>query len=93
MSACEASESTDQLIAADAIFLEQRRKGLQRFLNAVVNHPVIRDDGALNVFMSEPNFEAWRKRMKVSTEEESASKRLNSAQEMAIPSDLEEKLE
>lgn len=54
---------------------------------------MIRDDGALNVFMSELDFEAWRKRSKVSTEEESASKRLNPAQEMAIPSDLEEKLE
>lgn len=82
-----------RLTTADAGFLEMRRKGLQRYLNAVLNHPVIRDDGALNVFMTEPNFEAWRKRVKVSTEEESASKRLNPAQEMAIPSDLEDKLE
>lgn len=73
--------------------LTHHRKGLRRFLNALVNHPVIRDDGALNVFMTEINFEAWRKRMKVSTEEESVSKRLNPAQEMVIPSDLEEKLE
>ncbi|WOO83512.1 Sorting nexin MVP1 [Vanrija pseudolonga] len=80
-------------ISPDASFLEQRRKGLRRFLNALVNHPVIRDDGALNVFMTEINFEAWRKRMKVSTEEESVSKRLNPAQEMVIPSDLEEKLD
>ncbi|TXT06241.1 uncharacterized protein COLE_05572 [Cutaneotrichosporon oleaginosum] len=77
----------------DAAFLETRRKGLQRFINALVNHPVMRDDGALNVFMTEPNFEAWRKRVKVSTDEESASKRLNPAQEMAIPADLEEKLD
>ena len=58
----------------------------------LVNHPVTRDDGALNVFLSEGAFESWRKRTKVSTEEESASKRLNPAQEMAIPSDLEQKL-
>ncbi|BEI80965.1 hypothetical protein CcaverHIS002_0201250 [Cutaneotrichosporon cavernicola] len=77
----------------DSAFLETRRKGLQRFINALVNHPVVRDDGALNVFMTEPNFEAWRKRVKVSTEEESASKRLNPAQEMAIPADLEDKLD
>lgn len=51
-----------------------------------------RDDGALNVFLTEPSFEAWRKRTKVSTDEESASKKLNPAQEMGIPSDLEEKL-
>ncbi len=58
----------------------------------VVNHPVTRDDGALNVFLTEPAFEAWRKRTKVSTEEESASKKLNPAQEMGIPADLDEKL-
>ena len=50
------------------------------------------DDGAVNVFLTEPHFEAWRKRTKVSTDEESTSKRLNSAQEMAIPADLSEKL-
>jgi sorting nexin-8 len=58
----------------------------------VVNHPVIKDDGALNVFLTEPNFETWRKRTKISTEEESTSKKLNPAQEMGIPADLEEKL-
>ena len=58
----------------------------------VVNHPVIRDDGAVNVFLTEPAFEAWRKRNKVSTEEESTTKRLNSAQELGVPSDLDEKL-
>ena len=68
------------------------RKALRRFVNMLVNHPVTRDDGALNVFLTEPNFEAWRKRTKVSIEEEGMSKRLNPAQEMAIPADLEEKL-
>ena len=79
-------------IGPDASFLEQRRKALKRFINLVVNHPVMKDDGALNVFLTEPHFEAWRKRVKVSTEEESASKKLNPAQEMAIPADLDEKL-
>jgi len=65
---------------------------LNRFINMLVNHPVTRDDGALNVFLTEPHFEAWRKRTKVSSDEESVSKRLNTAQEMGIPSDLDEKL-
>jgi sorting nexin-8 len=52
----------------------------------------MKDDGALNVFLTEPGFESWRKRTKVSTDEESSSKNLTKAQEMAIPSDLEEKL-
>lgn len=68
------------------------RKGLQRFLGMIVNHPILREDGALNVFLTEPNFEAWRKRVKVSTEEESANKRLSRAEEMNIPADLDEKL-
>ncbi|KAK1922470.1 hypothetical protein DB88DRAFT_495217 [Papiliotrema laurentii] len=79
-------------IGPDASFLEQRRKALKRFLNMVVNHPVTRDDGALNVFLTEHAFETWRKRTKVSTDEESVSKRLNSAHEMGIPADLDEKL-
>ena len=80
------------LIPADAAFLEQRRRGLQRYLTALVDHPVTRDDGALNVFLTETSFESWRKRTKVNTDEESLSKRLNPAQEMSIPSDLEHKL-
>ncbi|WWC64149.1 uncharacterized protein I303_106757 [Kwoniella dejecticola CBS 10117] len=79
-------------IGPDASFLEARRKALKRFINFLVNHPVMKDDGALNVFLTESSFEAWRKRTKVSTDEESSSKKLNSAQEMAIPSDLDEKL-
>lgn len=58
----------------------------------IVNHPVLRVDGALSVFLTETNFEAWRKRVKVSTEEESSSKSLSAAQISNIPSDLDEKL-
>ncbi|WVW79221.1 hypothetical protein I302_101187 [Kwoniella bestiolae CBS 10118] len=79
-------------LGPDASFLEARRKALKRFINFVVNHPVIKDDGALNVFLTEGSFESWRKRTKVNTDEESSSKKLNTAQEMAIPSDLDEKL-
>lgn len=71
---------------------EHNRKGLQRFITMIVNHPVLREDGALSVFLTEPNFEAWRKRVKVSTEEESANKKLSKAEELNIPSDLDEKL-
>jgi sorting nexin-8 len=61
-------------------------------LNFVVNHPIIREDGALNAFLSEQSFEAWRRRTPISSEEESASKRVDRTEEMAIPSDLEDKL-
>lgn len=56
------------------------------------NHPVIKDDGLLAVFIAEPSLEQWRKQSSISLEEESASKRVDRVEEMTIPSDLEEKL-
>ena len=53
---------------------------------------MIKEDGVLAVFLSEPSLEQWRKHNSVSLDEESASKRVDSVQEMAIPSDLEDKL-
>jgi sorting nexin-8 len=56
------------------------------------NHPVIKEDGVLAIFLSEPSFENWRKHTAVSLEEESASKRIDRIEEITVPSDLEEKL-
>lgn len=53
---------------------------------------MIKDDGLLAVFLTEPSFEAWRKHASISVEEESTSKRVDRVEEMTIPSDLEEKL-
>ncbi|KAI5118686.1 hypothetical protein M0805_003623 [Coniferiporia weirii] len=79
-------------VGADDSFLEQRRRGLQRFLNFVINHPIIKEDGFLAVFLTEPSLEQWRKHTSISLDEESASKRVDKVEEMTIPSDLEEKL-
>jgi len=78
-------------LGGDGNFLEQRRKGLLRFLRFVVNHPIIREDGLLAVFLTEPSLEAWRKHSSISLEEESSSKRIDRVQEMSIPSDLDDK--
>jgi sorting nexin-8 len=56
------------------------------------NHPIIKEDGLLAVFLTEPSFEAWRKHSSVSLEEESYNKKVDRVEEMSIPSDLEEKL-
>lgn len=56
------------------------------------NHPIIKEDGLLTVFLTEPSFEAWRKHTSVSLDEESATKRVDRIEEMSIPSDLEDKL-
>ncbi|KAF8315365.1 hypothetical protein DL93DRAFT_2166737 [Clavulina sp. PMI_390] len=78
-------------LGGDSTFLEQRRKGLQRFLNYALNHPVLRDDGLLNVFMTEPNLEAWRRHSSISLEEEASHKKVGSNEEMSIPRDLEDR--
>ncbi|PIL25125.1 hypothetical protein GSI_13014 [Ganoderma sinense ZZ0214-1] len=79
-------------IGPDEGFLEQRRRGLTRFINFVVNHPVIKDDPILQSFLTEPSLEEWRKHTAISYEEESTGKRVDRIEEMAIPSDLEDKL-
>jgi len=56
------------------------------------NHPIIKDDGLLAVFLTELSFETWRKQTSVSLEEESTSKRVDRIEEMTIPSDLEDKI-
>ncbi|KAK7012200.1 hypothetical protein R3P38DRAFT_3402645 [Favolaschia claudopus] len=79
-------------IGADEAFIEQRRRGLARSLNFVINHPIIKDDALLAAFLTEPSFEVWRKNTPISLDEESVSKRVDRNEEMSIPSDLEEKL-
>lgn len=56
------------------------------------NHPIIKEDGVLAIFLTEPSFENWRKHNAISYDEESVSKRVDRVEEMAIPSDLEAKL-
>lgn len=56
------------------------------------NHPVLRSDGLLAVFLTEPSLEQWRKHSAVALEEEGLTKRLDKVEEMSIPSDLEDKL-
>ena len=69
------------------------RRGLARFLNYVINHPIIRDDGILTAFLTEGSFEQWRKHTSINLDEESTGKRIDRVEEMAIPSDLDDKLE
>jgi sorting nexin-8 len=69
------------------------RRGLARFLNYVVNHPIIRDDAILAAFLTENSFEQWRKHTPITLDEESTGKRVDRVEEMAIPSDLDDKLQ
>ncbi|KAG8818633.1 Sorting nexin mvp1, partial [Serendipita sp. 399] len=68
--------------------------GIGRRINSPLgsNHPVIKDDGVLSVFLSEPDFDGWKRRTSISYDEEATTKRIDRNDEMSIPSNLEEKL-
>ncbi|SGY45309.1 BQ5605_C001g00272 [Microbotryum silenes-dioicae] len=80
-------------IAIDELFLERRRRGLERFLVALLNHPTLKHDHLVRIFHNEQSeLSAWRKSNPISLEEESTSRILTSEEEMSVPSDLEERL-
>ena len=56
------------------------------------NHPILKEDGLLSAFLTEPSFDLWRKQASYSLDEESAFKRVDRIEEMTIPSDLEDKM-
>jgi hypothetical protein len=41
-------------IAADALFLEKRRRGLVRFVNALVRHPILAIEQLVIMFLTVP---------------------------------------
>ncbi|KAF9912184.1 Sorting nexin mvp1 [Linnemannia zychae] len=56
---------------ADETFLERRLRGLTRFMNALVRHPVLRSDPLVVSFLTEPvELAIWRKDIVISTEDE-----------------------
>lgn len=88
-------------LAADGItFLEKRRKGLARFMNALVQHPVLSQETLVVMFLTVPTvrishtitspsnnvkeLSVWRKQATISVQEEFVGK--------ALPLDLEDSL-
>lgn len=45
-------------IAADGLFIEKRRRGLARFANALVRHPILREEQLVVMFLTVPTVEA-----------------------------------
>ncbi|GAA6027359.1 hypothetical protein JCM8097_002625 [Rhodosporidiobolus ruineniae] len=80
-------------VATDELFLERRRRGLERALTALVHHPVIRHDGLLNVFLHEQgDLALWRKHNPITLSEESTTRILTSLEESSLPADLDARL-
>ncbi|KAJ3257722.1 Sorting nexin mvp1 [Boothiomyces macroporosus] len=58
-------------VGVDAAFIEQRRKGLSRFMNFIANHPVISKDPQIHAFFTcEATFQSYRNSNVVENEEE-----------------------
>ncbi|KAJ3007183.1 Sorting nexin mvp1 [Thoreauomyces humboldtii] len=76
-------------VAADEAFLERRRRALSRFINLIVNHPVLSQDEAVIAFLTvEMEIHTFRKKTEISSEDESKSLILTPAGMAAIPVDL-----
>ncbi|KAI7871808.1 hypothetical protein BDF14DRAFT_1962168 [Spinellus fusiger] len=78
----------------DTTFVERRRKGLSRFLHAIVRHPTLKKDKVVETFLTEPSeLLAWRKANPPAVDEEfvCVDSDINTF-EAYIPHDLEERL-
>ncbi|KAK5103705.1 Sorting nexin mvp1 [Lithohypha guttulata] len=75
----------NHLAADNSTFLEKRRKGLIRFMNALVQHPVLSQETLVVMFLTVPTeISVWRKQATISVQEEFVGK--------ALPPDLEDSL-
>ncbi|KAF9995707.1 Sorting nexin mvp1 [Modicella reniformis] len=84
-----------RLGVGDEVFLERRLRGLTRFMNALMRHPVLRDDPLVVSFLTEPvELAIWRKNVVVSTEDEFTSQ-LPISEDLSghVPSNLDVQLE
>lgn len=82
-------------LAIDELFLDRRRRGLERALTALVAHPVLRHDALLAHFLSAPDdLAAYRKSSAgtVSLDEESSQRVLTPREEGSLPADVDARL-
>ncbi|KAF2011463.1 sorting nexin mvp1 [Aaosphaeria arxii CBS 175.79] len=78
-------------LAADASFVEKRRKGLARFINALVRHPVLSQEQLVIMFLTVPTeLAVWRKQATISVQEEFTGKPLPPDLEDSLPKTLPE---
>ncbi|KAL2851573.1 hypothetical protein BJY01DRAFT_232844 [Aspergillus pseudoustus] len=77
-------------LAADSTsFLEKRRRGLVRFSNALVQHPVLSQEQLVVMFLTVPTeLSVWRKQATISVQDEFAGRVLPPDLEDSLPSTL-----
>ncbi|KAF2736560.1 sorting nexin mvp1 [Polyplosphaeria fusca] len=78
-------------LAADASFVEKRRRGLARFANALLRHPVLGQEQLVVMFLTVPTeLAVWRKQAAISVQEEFTGKPLPPDLEDSLPKTLPE---
>ncbi|KAI0999791.1 Sorting nexin [Podosphaera aphanis] len=76
-------------LAVDRLFIEKRRRGLARFMNTLLRHPVLRQDHLVNMFLTIPTeLSLWRKQSSFSVEDEFSGKILPQGLEDVLPPSL-----
>ncbi|KAL2052166.1 hypothetical protein ABVK25_007608 [Lepraria finkii] len=76
-------------LSADVTFIEKRRRGLVRFLNALVRHPVLSQEQLVVMFLTVPTeLAVWRKQATISVQEEFTGKSLPPGLEDSLPTNL-----
>ncbi|TQB69239.1 Sorting nexin mvp1 [Monascus purpureus] len=82
-------------LAADSnSFLEKRRRGLVRFVNALARHPVLSQEQLVVMFLTVPTeLSVWRKQATVSVQDEFTGRVLPPELEDSLPSNLSDTLD
>ncbi|KAI1444939.1 hypothetical protein F5Y02DRAFT_408681 [Annulohypoxylon stygium] len=78
-------------LSNDGAFIEKRRRGLARFLNTLVRHPILGQEQLVIMFLTVPTeLAVWRKQAAISVIDEFAGRPLPAGLEESLPSSLEE---
>lgn len=81
-------------LSNDGAFIEKRRRGLARFLNALTRHPVLSQEQLVIMFLTVPTeLSVWRKQATISVQDEFAGRVLPPNLEDSLPPQLEELFE
>ena len=78
-------------LSSDVTFIEKRRRGLIRFSNALVRHPVLSQEQLVVMFLTVPTeLSVWRKQATISVQEEFIGKTFPPGLEDSLPLNLQE---
>ncbi|KAI4601230.1 Sorting nexin mvp1 [Pestalotiopsis sp. 9143b] len=73
-------------LSNDGGFIEKRRRGLARFLNAIIRHPVMGQEQLVVMFLTVPTeLSVWRKQATISAQDEFTDRALPPGLEDSLP--------